>query len=201
MNKGRVVPVLILGLTAISFASIFIKLCTAPALVIAFYRLSLAAAFYWGLARIKNRPVWRSLDAKQKRLAVLSGLFLAAHFAFWITSLKYTSVASSVVLVQSAPAFVVIGGRLFLKERPTLSMLIGITVALAGAIVIGAADFRAEHSSLIGNILAMSGALAIILALIILEERLTLVKIFGGGVIIAGFCAVLISETREYNDN
>lgn len=292
MNKGRVVPALILGLTAISFASILIKLCTAPALIIAFYRLSLAAVFYWGLARIKNRPVWQSLDGKQKKLTVLSGLFLAAHFAFWITSLEYTSVASSVVLVQSAPVFVVIGSMIFLKERPTFLMLIGIAVALAGAIVISAADFRAEHSSLIGNILAMSGALAIagylligrklrpridtmiyvsvvytsaaivtfflavlsgnsffhynvqtfvflaaiafvpqvightsfnwalkyfsaatvsivalgepigasILALIILGERLTLLKILGGGVIIAGLCAVLISETREYNN-
>ncbi len=118
MNKGRIALTLTLGLTAISFASIFIKLCTAPALIIAFYRLSLAAVFYWGLARVKRRPVWRSLNGKQRKLAVLSGLFLAAHFAFWITSLKYTSVASSVVLVQSAPVFVVIGGMIFLKRGP-----------------------------------------------------------------------------------
>ncbi len=292
MNKGRVALTLIMGLTAISFASILIKLCSAPALIIAFYRLSLAAVFYWGLARIKKRPVWRSLNRNEKKLTVLSGFFLAAHFVFWITSLKYTSVASSVVLVQSAPVFVMVGGMIFLKEKPTFLTVIGIVVALIGAIVISATDFRADHTSLTGNILAISGALAIagylligrklrprmdtliyvsvvyaaaavltfllvilsgtsffhynlqtfvllaaiafipqvightsfnwalkyfsaatvsivalgepigasILALIILSEKLTLVKIIGGGVIIAGLCAVLSSEMREYNN-
>jgi len=92
-------------------------------------------------------------------LALLSGLFLALHFATWITSLKYTSVLSSVVLVQISPVFVALGSFLLLKERLSALTLVGILATLSGGVIIAAHDFSLSQSSLTGNLLAVAGAL------------------------------------------
>lgn len=158
MKKAHAFPVLTSGLISISFASIFIRWCEAPALIITFYRLALAGLFYLGVHKVGKKRV--RLAAKSWSLAVLSGLFLAAHFALWISSLDYTSVASSVVLVQTAPVFVVVGSLIFLREKPSALMMGGVAVSLAGTLIISLSDFRAEESSLVGNLLAIGGAVA-----------------------------------------
>lgn len=147
------------GLIAISFGSIFVKLCDVHSLVIASYRLGIASFFYLSIAWIRNDAVWRNLNWSQRKVAIYSGLFLTLHFTTWITSLKYTSVASSVVLVQSAPVFVGIGSYVFLREKPGKLTLLGIIVTLSGAAIIGAHDFTADRTSLLGNSLAILGAI------------------------------------------
>ena len=158
-EKWLAIPVLTIGIVAISFASILIKLCQAPSLVIAAYRLFIASLFYWAIVFLKKNSIRASLAPGQLKIAVVSGLFLAVHFASWITSLQYTSVASSVVLVQSAPIFVAIGGALFLGERPSLLMTAGILVSFVGAVTIGMHDFAFDPTSLPGNLLALVGAI------------------------------------------
>lgn len=159
INKTHAAPVLIIGLISISFASIFIKWCLAPALLIAFYRLAIASIFYLGISTYKTGFGWTLLDTKNKVLVLLSGLFLAAHFSFWITSLDYTSVASSVVFVQTAPIFVVLGGLFFLKEKPTKMILYGIGTTSIGMFIVSYFDFQSKGSSLLGNVLAIGGAI------------------------------------------
>ena len=110
----RFIIFLCIGIMAISTASIFIKLCDAPALIIATYRMMLASLMLMPFACYKR--TWRGWERNERGWFLLSGLFLSLHFAFWIASLKYTSVASSVVLVTTHPIFVGIGGWLFLKE-------------------------------------------------------------------------------------
>ncbi len=159
VNKSWAGLILGFGLIAISFASIFIKLCSAPALVIASYRLTIASLFYLGATRIKSGPIWATFSPPQRKLAVLSGLFLALHFATWITSLKFTSVVSSVVLVQSSPVFVALGSFLLLKERLSVLMVVGILITFGGGLFIAAHDFSVSQSSLTGNLLAVGGAI------------------------------------------
>lgn len=159
MSKIRIVIVLGMGLIAISFASIFIKLCDAPSLVIAAYRLTIASAFYLIITRIKIGPIWLQFSWSQRKVAFISGIFLTIHFTTWITSLQFTSVASSVVLVQSAPIFVALGSFLLLRERPSLTMIIGILITLVGSVIIGAFDFSLDKNSIIGNLLAICGAI------------------------------------------
>lgn len=158
-KKWLAMPVLTIGIVAISFASILIKFCPAPSLIIAAYRLAIASLFYWIIVFLKKNSIRISLAPGQLKIAIISGLFLAVHFASWITSLQYTSVASSVVLVQSAPVFVAIGGALFLGERPSLLMMGGILVSFFGAVGIGMHDFSFDPTSLPGNILALIGAI------------------------------------------
>ena len=110
----RLYLLLPVGIIAISTASIFIKLCDAPALVIAAYRLTLASILLAPFAC--HKKIWQKWNGSELRWLSLSGIFLALHFAFWIASLKFTSVASSVVLVSTNPLFVGLGAWLFLKE-------------------------------------------------------------------------------------
>jgi drug/metabolite transporter (DMT)-like permease len=147
-----------IGIIAISTASIFVKLCDAPALIIATYRMTLASLILMPFACYK-KP-WRGWERNEMGWLLLSGFFLSLHFAFWIASLKYTSVASSVVLVTTHPIFVAIGGWLFLKEKINLNLVLGIALSVLGSGLIGYGDMTLSKEALIGDGLALLGAMA-----------------------------------------
>jgi drug/metabolite transporter (DMT)-like permease len=147
-----------IGIIAISTGSIFIKLCDAPVLIIATYRLMLASLILSPLACYK-KP-WRGWERKKIGWLLLSGLLLSLHFALWITSLKYTSVASSVVLVTTHPIFVGIGGRFFLKERLGINLVLGIALSILGSGLISYGDMGLSKEALMGDGFALLGAIA-----------------------------------------
>ncbi len=135
--------VLLTGVMAVSTASIFIKLAqdeAAPSIVIAAYRLSIASIALAPLALTRYRSELRALTKNQWLLALLAGIFLALHFAVWITSLQYTSVASSVVLVTTTPLWVAILSPLVLHERISHLAVLGLILALAGGVIVGISD-------------------------------------------------------------
>jgi len=146
------------GIIAISTASIFIKLCDAPVLTIASYRMILASLMLTPFACYK-KP-WRGWERKEIKWFLLSGLFLSLHFAFWIASLKYTSVASSVVLVTTHPIFVGIGGWLFLKERIGMNLVAGIALSVFGCGLVSSGDVNLSKGALIGDGFALLGGIA-----------------------------------------
>ncbi|MBN2000251.1 DMT family transporter [candidate division KSB1 bacterium] len=156
--KSRAIIVLSFGLLAVSVSSVFIKLCDAPSMVIAFYRLSIAALFYWIVARVKGGSVLKAFSPFQLRWTVISGLFLGFHFITWIASLKYTSVASSVFLVQTAPIFVALGGYYFLNEPFNRLKIAGIFIAITGSVFISIFEINFKSGSMWGNLLAVGGA-------------------------------------------
>ena len=94
------------------------------------------------------------------RGCLLSGLFLGLRFAFWIGSLKYTSVASSVVLVATNPIFVGIGGWLFLEEKLNLNLILGILFTVLGSVLISLGDTVISKEALLGDGLALLGAVS-----------------------------------------
>jgi len=147
-----------IGIIAISTASIFIKLCDAPAFVIAAYRLSLASLLLLPFAGYKK--TWQGWSRAESGWLMLSGLFLALHFAFWIASLKFTSVASSVVLVSTHPIFVGIGAWLFFKEPAGRNLILGILISVLGSGLIGFGDKALTGNALMGDGLAVLGAMA-----------------------------------------
>jgi len=156
--KYNVLFILIIGILSISSASILIKICAAPALVIAFYRMAIASVFYWG-ATLTRGSVIKSLTGRELQLTILSGAFLALHFATWISSLNYTSVASSVVLVQTSPIFVALGSYLILKEHLSFKCILGVVITIFGGIIISKYDTNNNSSAFTGNILAIFGAI------------------------------------------
>ena len=155
---NRLYILLPIGIIAISTASIFIKLCDAPVLIIATYRMMLASLILMPFACYKK--TWRGWEKDKIGWLLLSGLFLSLHFAFWIASLKYTSVAGSVVLVTTHPIFVGIGGYFFLRERVGLNLIFGIALSILGSGLISYGDMSLSKEALMGDGLALLGAIA-----------------------------------------
>jgi drug/metabolite transporter (DMT)-like permease len=147
-----------MGILAISTASIFIKLCDAPALIIATYRMVTSSLVL--IPFVGYKKIWREWGESKMGWFFLSGLFLSLHFAFWIASLKFTSVASSVVLVTTHPIFVGLGSRLFLKEPLGAPLILGILLSVLGSGLIGYGDFLLTQEALLGDGLALLGAMA-----------------------------------------
>jgi drug/metabolite transporter (DMT)-like permease len=158
-----------LGSMASSTAAIMIRFAQqdSPSLVIAAWRLGLATLILMPLVLSRHRIELSSLKRQDIRLLALSGIFLAAHFAAWISSLQYTSVASAVVLVNTNPLWVALFSWLLLGEKPTRRVAAGMLVALAGGAVIGLNDaaggdsfgFASGTHTLWGDLLALLGAL------------------------------------------
>ncbi|MBN1668905.1 MAG: DMT family transporter [Anaerolineales bacterium] len=143
-SRPAVPPILALAfaILAVSTASIFIRLAqeNAPSLVIAAGRLTLASVILAPIAWTQKRVELRSLNRGELGLALLSGFFLALHFATWISSLEYTTVASSVVLVSTVPLWVALLSPVLLKEPVTRLVLAGMALALIGGTIVGVSD-------------------------------------------------------------
>ncbi len=163
------------GILAASSASIFIRFAQqdAPSLVIAAYRLTIATIILTPFALTQRRKELRSIGWRKLSLMLLSGVFLGCHFATWITSLRYTSVPSSAVLVATSPLWVALLAPVFLKEKITRMVALGLVIALAGSVVVGGGDAcqwtanglncqslseALQGKSLLGNGLALAGA-------------------------------------------
>lgn len=159
MNRYRLV--LALGVVFVSSAAVIIRLTEAHPLVIAAYRLCITAIIIAPIALTMARGEIQKLTLSKILLAALSGICLALHFGFWITSLGKTSVASSVVLVTSSPIFVAVISYWLFKERLNRLSITGIIVCIAGAIVIGYANWQGGVVPVVGAILAFGGAIAV----------------------------------------
>jgi len=133
---------IVFGILAVSTGSIFVRNAQvyAPSLVIAAWRLSLATLILFPIALTRNRAELRGLHPRAISLGLLSGFFLALHFATWISSLEYTSVASSVVFVSTAPLWVAMLSPVILKEPLTRPLLYGMGLAFVGGVIVGLSD-------------------------------------------------------------
>jgi drug/metabolite transporter (DMT)-like permease len=131
-------------------------------LAIAFYRVALAAAIMLPFGAAHLAAAMRTLPRRDLLLTVAAGCALALHFATWIASLDYTSVAASVLLVNTTPLFSAIGAALHLRERPPRSLKMALPLALLGALVIAWGDGLAGGTRpLLGDALAVCGALSL----------------------------------------
>ncbi len=175
--------VLALGVCVVAWASILIRYALdagASPLAIAALRMTIAAAvlapFAWPRLRVEGPRLTRA----DRRTMIVCGVVLAAHFATWISSLAYTSVASSAVLVTTNPVWVGVLSWLVLRERPRASMIAGIALAMAGSAAVFLADDPAAGQAsdpLPGNVLALVGALAASIYLLLgrrLRDRVSL---------------------------
>lgn len=153
---------IVIGVIAVSTSAILVKLATpAPAGIIAFYRMFLAVAIMLPVIIIKYRDEIKRVSKKNWILAAFSGLFLALHFILWFESLNMTSVASSVVLVTLQPIFAFIGTYFFFGERFSVAATISLFITIFGSVIISWGDFQVSGMALIGDILALLGAVAV----------------------------------------
>ncbi len=165
------------GILAVSTSSIFIRYAQAyaPSITIAAMRLTIASFVLTIIIVWRHRPALRILSRRDVLLTSLSGLFLASHFASWITSLEYTSVANSVVFVSTSPLWVALLTPVTLREKLARPVWIGLSLALIGGVIVGLSDSCAWIDSVLvcppwnefvggksfqGNLLAIMGAWA-----------------------------------------
>ncbi len=169
---------IIIGLPAVSAASLIINAALqagAPPLVVAAYRLAFASLALAPLAWARYRPELLRLTRRDWLLAAGAGLFLGLHFGTWITSLQYTTIASSVVLVSASPLFVGLFSWLLWRERFGRGLLAGLALTMIGAALVGLADACAltggnfvcppvaqfvQGRAFVGDLLALAGAAA-----------------------------------------
>ncbi|MFS1512854.1 DMT family transporter [Chengkuizengella sp. SCS-71B] len=176
MNNSKPFPVplwiiLLIGIIAISFSSIFIRWSDAPVSVMAMYRLYFTNLFmmpfvmkYWNEIKTLSKHDWFYLS--------LSGLLLGLHFLLWMGSLRFTSVANSTAIVALEPIFVLIGSFLFFKIRTNIVSVVGMFIAVLGAALIGWGDFRVSSEAFFGDLLALLGAIAVALHMLIGKQLL-----------------------------
>jgi drug/metabolite transporter (DMT)-like permease len=151
-----------LGVVTVSTAATLIRLAQAEvhSLVVAAWRLTLATLILAPVALGRYRHELRALTANEWRNALVSGLLLAIHFGTWITSLAFTTVAASVVLVWTNPIFVGLASHLFLGERLTRGMVLALVIAIVGSGIIAVGDLGEGTHRLLGDLLAVMGAIS-----------------------------------------
>ena len=158
-------PVLALSLLGISIAGPLVRLSSADPVVIAVWRLGFSLVIVGGfLLATREWRDWKRITWREAALAVAGGISLAFHFWAWNASIQLTTIAASVTLVSLQPAVVAAISALALREAPTRRQLLGIAIAIAGAMVIAAPDLRGDVGSggnraALGNLLAISAAL------------------------------------------
>ena len=141
---------LAVGVVAASVSAILIRYAgDAHALAISFWRCTAGAAALLPFAKFSR------ISARELRVCLVSGAFLALHFATWITSLEFNTVAASVLLVSTTPIWVGLAERLIFKERLSGGAWAGIVISFVGAAVIAGGDL--SGSNLLGNALALVG--------------------------------------------
>ena len=168
-KSWQVLTVLFLGVVGVSTAAIFIRLCLETAgesglgfsLLIAASRLTIASLILLPFIRKTSKV---SVSKKAYLYAIAAGITLAFHFATWITSLSFTSIAASTTIVTTNPIWVTILSWLWLKETPTRLTILGIAVALVGGFCIAIGDAGSLYGGsnpLLGDGLALLGAFAV----------------------------------------
>lgn len=200
---------IIVAILAVSTASIFIRFAQmdgAPSLVIAALRLTFATLLLAPLALSRHRDEIKRLTRTEWLLAVSSGIFLAVHFATWISSLEFTSVASSVVFVSTGPLWVALLSPMLLKEHVSRTAIIGLGLALVGGTIIGLSDACVWNAGLAcpaladilqgpamwGNFLALAGAWTVTGYLIIGRKLRTGMSLIPYIFLVYGIAAIVL---------
>ncbi|MFL6239553.1 MAG: DMT family transporter [Actinomycetes bacterium] len=152
------IALLVLAVSAVSTSGPLIAAAAAPALAIAFWRNAMASGVLVPIALVRKRSELRHMSARDRRLAIVAGGFLAAHFATWVPSLRYTSVASATALVATQPIWNALIARGMGHHVPRRAWL-GIGISVAGAVALTGADFSVSSRALTGDVLAIAGAI------------------------------------------
>ncbi len=166
MHRSVPYIVLAIGVMIASTAAIMItgaiNLGVDP-LTVACGRIAIAALILTPIAWARAGEEIRRISRRDWLIALVSGVFLAIHFAAWISSLAYTSVASSTALVTTNPVFVALATWLIFRERLPFGTWLGVAITVAGSMLVGFSDSAGGGGSnpLYGDALALLGAVTV----------------------------------------
>ena len=190
MKTAPVYAAIFFGVLCMSTSSTMIRWCSAPALVIALYRLAATT----GLSAVINgRNLPLSISGLSRRdiiLMALSGLFLALHLAFWISSLDYTSISSSVLFTNLQVIFVLVFSTFILKERLNRWAILGVVLALTGSGVIVGGDLG--QGRLLGDMLALASGFFVAVYFLLGRQLRSRVATLDYTLVVSSVAAVIV---------
>ncbi|MHA6261259.1 DMT family transporter [Sporosarcina sp. CAU 1771] len=180
MEKPKIHPYIpiMIGVISVALSAIFVKLTTADAGVVAFYRMLFSVLLMLPLFLLKYRREVFLLGKKDWIFSTIAGVFLAFHFILWFESLNYTSVASSTVLVTLQPIFAFAGTYFFFKERLSFKIILSALIAIIGSVIISWGDFKLSGTAFFGDMLALIACALITVYLLFgqdVRKRLSLI--------------------------
>ncbi|KAB7664699.1 DMT family transporter [Bacillus sp. B1-b2] len=152
---------LLVSIIAISFSAIFVKWSDAPATILSMYRMWLACLLMLPMVFIHKHD-FKKLQKRDWSFLFFSGTFLALHFALWFSSLKFTTVASSTIILALQPIVSLLGGFLFFRERSTAQAIMTMGIAIIGAVMIGWGDIGLSNTALLGDFLSFLSVIAVV---------------------------------------
>lgn len=150
--------ILVFGVFASSFSAVFIRLSTAPPLVMVLYRMGLAALLMTAYVLCCCREEVKRLSVRDVYPCVFSGFFLAVHFASYFTSLSSTSISASTFLSNMEIFFVVLGSFVILKQPISAKGWTGIAITFAGSVLIAGTALAGDGNAFVGDMLAFAAA-------------------------------------------
>jgi drug/metabolite transporter (DMT)-like permease len=210
-TPSNLILILVMGVFAIASSSIFIRYAQAEgmsSLLIGAARLIISALLVTPIVISRHRDDLARLTRSDWFWASVGGFFLAIHFAAWVSSLEYTSVLISTVVVTSSVIWVALLEFIFLKVSPTRLVLLGLVVAVAGGIIIALGSVGGTNEqpidngrNLIGIFLSLIGSIAVAVYFVVGRKLRTVLPIipyvwviYGIGGIILGTIVVLRGE-------
>jgi len=162
VRPGLVSAVLLLAVLGVSLSGPLVRLADAHPLAIAAWRLGLSLAIIAvPLVAGGSWRQWRALDRRSLALAIAAGVMLALHFWFWNASIGMTTIAASVVLVNTQPLVVAALSAAWLRETPSRGQWAGIGVAMLGALIVVLPDLLGAGRDSFGGRAALGDALAL----------------------------------------
>jgi len=195
---GHALAVLALAVLAVSFGAPLARLTDAAGLAVAAWRMVLATAILLPVTAARHGLC---LEPRHRAPALLAGVALGFHFGLWIPSLWLTSVSASVVLVSTAPLFVLLASPRFLGVAIRARQVASFLLALAGVVVIAWGDVQLSLQAFLGDLMAVGAAVCMAVYLIVgkrlrgelpLGRYLTVVYGLAAATIVAGVAVLRV---------
>jgi len=150
----------ILGVAGVSLSAVFVRWSTAPSIVLVLYRMVFSVALLTPYLLLRHRAELRVMSRREVLLCLVSGVFLGLHFSTYFESLRWTSIASSVVLVNTEVLFVALGTALLFRRKLSGRVWLAVALAFGGSVIIAMADTAAGSDAVRGDLFALAGALS-----------------------------------------
>jgi drug/metabolite transporter (DMT)-like permease len=158
--RNKLVPysALVIGIIALSLSAMFVRWSEAPGPIVGFYRLLISTVLFtpFFVSRQRRRE---AIEGKYLVFPLLGGLFTAFDFAFWNSSLKFTTAANATLLGNTAPLWVALFAFFVLREKLRGAFWFGLAIALAGAALVMGSDFLRHPTLGLGDLMACAAAL------------------------------------------
>jgi drug/metabolite transporter (DMT)-like permease len=149
------------GAAGIAFAPIFVRLSEVGPVATAFWRVALAIPPFglWLSLEGQGPSSERRPDSLKDYLGlIMAGIFFAGDLAVWHWSIKLTSVANATLLANFAPVFVTLGSRFIFGQKVRALFIVGMSLALAGMILIVGRSFQVSWNTFLGDLFGLTTA-------------------------------------------